>query len=66
MIFFVPYNTQVKDTNGNIIPGIDQNYCQTQLKVKDNMGTLTICDAPGGMARIVNTGAIKKYVCRSI
>ena len=56
---YVPYGESIKDTNGNVQPqGIDQNYCETQLK-DPSIGTLTICDAPGGMARIFNAGTIK-------
>ena len=58
-IMYVPYNTPLKDVNGNMIDGIDQNYCETQLKIQDDIGNLTVCDAPGGMARIINGGAIQ-------
>ncbi|KAF6222022.1 hypothetical protein HO133_001990 [Letharia lupina] len=58
-IMYVPYGVAIKDTNGNVQQqGIDQDYCQSSLKDTDNLGTLTICDAPGGMARIFNAGVI--------
>lgn len=58
-IMYVPYNTAIKDTDGNIQEaGINQDYCNSKLKVTDDMGTLTVCDAPGGMARIINGGAV--------
>lgn len=63
---YVPYGVAIKDTNGNVQQqGIDQDYCQNSLKDTDNLGTLTICDAPGGMARIFNAGVIKAYECLS-
>ena len=58
-VIYVPYGVAVKDANGNMMEdGIDANYCQTKMSNNDQMGILTVCDAPGGMARIVNTGAI--------
>ena len=36
--------------------GIDEDWCNANLKDKKNLGTLTICNAPGGMARIFNAG----------
>ena len=49
---YVPYGTAIKDTDSNVQHhGIDQDYCLSSLKDADNLGTLTICDAPGGMAR---------------
>ena len=58
---YVPYGQPIKDTSGNIQQnGIDQNYCETNLKVNDDIGNLTVCDAPGGMARIINGGAVNE------
>lgn len=63
---YVPYGVAIKDTKGNVQQqGISQDYCQNSLKHTDNLGTLTICDAPGGMARIFNAGTIKAYECLS-
>ncbi len=64
---YVPYGVTIKDANGHVQQqGIDQGYCQNNLKDADNLGTLTICDAPGGMARIFNAGTIKAYECLSL
>ena len=63
---YVPYGVAIKDTGGNVQQqGIDQGYCLNSLKDTDNLGTLTICDAPGGMARIFNAGVIGAYECLS-
>lgn len=59
---YVPYGVAVKDAGGNVQQqGIDQGYCLNSLKDSDNLGTLTICDAPRGMARIFNAGVIRAY-----
>ncbi|CAF9943558.1 MAG: hypothetical protein ALECFALPRED_000655 [Alectoria fallacina] len=59
-IMYVPYGVAVKDAGGNVQQqGIDQGYCLNSLKDSDNLGTLTICDAPRGMARIFNAGVIR-------
>ena len=56
-IIYVPYGRPVKGTNGKMISGgIDENWCNANLQDKKNLGTLTICNAPGGMARIFNAG----------
>ena len=56
-IIYVPYGRPVKGTNGKMISGgIDENWCNANLKDKKNLGKLTICNAPGGMARIFNAG----------
>lgn len=56
-IIYVPYGRPIKGTNGKMISGgIDENWCNTNLKNKKDLGTLTICNAPGGMARIFNAG----------
>ena len=56
-IIYVPYGRPVKGTDGKMISGgIDENWCNASLKDKENLGTLTICNAPGGMARIFNAG----------
>jgi len=58
-IVFVPYGTSVKGLDGNTIQGgVDENWCKTNLKNKDHLGTLTLCDAGGGMARIINPQGI--------
>jgi len=58
-IMYVPYGKAIKDANGNVPSGgIDQDYCQNNLNDKGAIGTLTVCDAPGGMTRIFNTGAV--------
>lgn len=57
-IMYVPYGTSIKDPNGNIISRIDQPWCESNLKDESYLGTLMICDAPGGMARIYNAGTI--------
>ena len=63
---YVPYGVAIKDTKGNIQQqGIYQDYCQNSLKDTDDLRTLTICDAPGGMARIFNAGTVKAYECLS-
>ena len=60
-IIYVPYGKPIKDTSGNVQQnGINQDYCEKKLKVSDNIGTLTVCDAPDGMARIINGGAISE------
>ena len=56
-IIYVPYGRPVKGTDGKMISGgIDENWCNANLKDKENLGKLTICNAPGGMARIFNAG----------
>ena len=56
-IIYVPYGRPVKDTDGKMISdGIDEHWCNESLKYKENLGKLTICNAPGGMARIFNAG----------
>ena len=61
-IIYVPYGVAVKDVNGDLLEnGINQTYCKTKLQNKDHLGNLTICDAPGGMARIINAGNITRY-----
>ena len=56
-IMYVPYGRDVKGPDGNMITGgINEDYCNNQLDIKEDIGTLTICDAPGGMARIFNAG----------
>ena len=56
---FVPYGVSVKGLDGNVIEGgINQQWCQSQLKNNDHLGVLTICDAPNGMARLVNGDAL--------
>ena len=56
-VIYVPYGRPVKGTDGKMIAGgIDENWCQTQLKDKSSLGTLTNCNVPGGMARIFNAG----------
>lgn len=56
-IIYVPYGRPVKGINGKMISGgIDENWCNENLKDKKNLGKLTICNAPGGMARIFNAG----------
>ena len=59
-IMFVPYGVPVKGINGKTIEqGIDEQYCREQLKDTDEMGSITVCDAPGGMARVFNAGSGK-------
>ncbi|KAL6718665.1 hypothetical protein ACLMJK_002899 [Lecanora helva] len=56
-IMYVPYGVPVMGTNGKTIKeGINEQYCHDNLKNTDEMGTITICDASGGMARIFNAG----------
>lgn len=63
---YVPYNVPIMDTSGNVQQqGIDQDFCSNNLKYTDNLGTLTICDAPGGMATIFNAGTAGAYQCLS-
>lgn len=60
-IIYVPYGVAVFDVNGNMFEdGIDQAYCETKLQNKDQLGILTVCDAPGGMARIVNAAGVSR------
>lgn len=61
---YVPYGKPIADVKGNVQEaGIDASFCQNELSDKDNIGTLTICDAPGpGMARIFNAGTAPGYV----
>ena len=35
--------------------------CQTQLNKTDHLGILTICDAPNGMARVINSDTLRGY-----
>ena len=57
-IIYVPYGTPVMDASGNMIQGgINQDYCENKLHDESNLGTILVCDAPGGMARIFNAGA---------
>ncbi|KAL6721375.1 hypothetical protein ACLMJK_000478 [Lecanora helva] len=59
-IMYVPYGKPIADVNGKAqTGGIDASFCQNSLKDKTNLGSLTICDAPGpGMARIFNAGTV--------
>ena len=57
-IMYVPYGRPVMGPDGNMIQGgIDQNYCQTKLQDSSHTGTILVCDAPGGMARVFNGGS---------
>lgn len=62
---YVPYGKPIADVKGNVQEaGVDASFCQNELSDNDNIGTLTICDAPGpGMARIFNAGTASGYVC---
>ena len=53
-IVYVPYNTPIKDQNGNMQQaGINQDWCQSNLQSTGDDKILTICDAPGpGMAHL--------------
>ena len=54
-IMYVPYGRDVMGTDGNLITGgITADYCNNKLKSEDGVGTLTVCDAPNGMARLYN------------
>ncbi|MCJ1454957.1 hypothetical protein MMC28_005310 [Mycoblastus sanguinarius] len=56
-IIYVPYGRPVKDVSGDLLSaGISEIYCNNNLKDKTNIGTLIICNAPIGMARIFNAG----------
>ena len=59
-IIYVPYGKPIADVKGNVQNGgIDATFCQNSLSDKTNIGSLTICDAPGpGMARIYNAGTV--------
>ena len=57
-IMYVPYGVPVMGSDGNMVQaGINEDYCKNQLKHSNNQGTLLVCDAPGGMARIFNAGS---------
>lgn len=60
---YVPYGKPIADTKGDVqTGGVDATFCQKSLSDTPNLGTLTICDAPGpGMARIYNAGTVDGY-----
>ncbi|MDI1490734.1 MAG: hypothetical protein OHK93_001938 [Ramalina farinacea] len=59
-IMFVPYGVPIKSTKGKMIKqGIDEQFCREKLRDTDEMDSITICDAPGGMARVFNAGSGK-------
>ena len=53
-IVYVPYNTPIKDSNGNMQQGgVNQTWCESNLQSNNDEKILTICDAPGpGMAHL--------------
>ena len=54
-IMYVPYGRDVMGPDGKLITGgINADYCNTKLQSEDGVGTLTVCDAPNGMARLFN------------
>lgn len=58
-IQYVPYNTPIHDKNGYLLPnGIDKAWCESNVN-DGNKGSLLICDAPGGMAKIFNAGSAR-------
>ena len=61
-IIYVPYGVAVMGVDGKMMEdGVNQTYCETKLQSTDHLGNLTICDAPGGMARIFNAGNLTRY-----
>lgn len=53
-VVYVPYGRDVKGPDGKMITGgINEDYCNNDLKNK-NAGVLIVCNAPGGMAYLMN------------
>ena len=64
-IVYVPYGQSVKLPDGSLrSEGIDEDYCKNELKMKEDIGNLTICEAIGGMARLYMAGGAPEYLSK--